>query len=153
MLQTKFSETLFDKTCRRVFNLKHTAELLKPSKKIKCSAESFESSVKRLKALPRVCFITRLMLSQSTAMGKSFNVTHTEKPGFTQFNARIYWKRSLAVSDLFHMFTQSVKFYTFHCHILTSPDVLSKMIHQINIAWMVAPLSNSYGKIWVSFWS
>ena len=40
---------------------------------------------------------------------------------FTQF---IQYKKScLAVSDLFHMFTQSIKFYTFHYHVLKSTNV------------------------------
>ena len=30
--------------------------------------------------------------------------------------------QSLAASNLFDMFTQSIKFYTFHCHILKSTD-------------------------------
>ena len=29
----------------------------------------------------------------------------------------------LAASDLFHMFAQAIKFYTFQCHILKSTDV------------------------------
>ena len=36
----------------------------------------------------------------------------TGKNCFTQFRAR------MAASDLFHMFTQSIKFYTFHYHLL-----------------------------------
>ena len=35
--------------------------------------------------------------------------------GFTQFSTR---NGRLAASDLFHMFTQSIKFYTFHYHVL-----------------------------------
>ena len=31
--------------------------------------------------------------------------------------------RSFAASDLFHMLTQSIKFYIFHYHILKSTDV------------------------------
>ena len=42
---------------------------------------------------------------------------------FTQFTTRIYWNRSLAASDIFYMFTQSVKYYSFHCPILKSMDV------------------------------
>ena len=40
------------------------------------------------------------------------NNTHREKLCFAQFSIR------MAASDLFHMFTQSIKFYTFHYHIL-----------------------------------
>ena len=52
-----------------------------------------------------------------------FNNTHWEKLSFTQFSTRIYWNSSLADSELFHMFTQSIKFFTFHCHILKSTNV------------------------------
>ena len=45
----------------------------------------------------------------------NINNTHREKLCFAQFTKRIYWNRSLADSDLFHMFTQSIKLYTFHC--------------------------------------
>ena len=54
-----------------------------------------------------------------------------EKLSFTQFITRIYWNRVLAAyvilwvlaaSDLFLMFTQSIKIYTFFRHILRSTD-------------------------------
>ena len=36
----------------------------------------------------------------------------------------IHYKNGcLAASDLFHMFTQSIKFYTFHCHLLKRAEV------------------------------
>ena len=54
------------------------------------------------------------------------NDTHREKLCFTHFSTRIYWNRSLAASDLFHMFTQPIKFYIFHCHILKSADISTK---------------------------
>ena len=47
----------------------------------------------------------------------------SRKNCLTQFNTRIYWITSSAASHLFHMFTQSVKTYIFHCHILRSTDV------------------------------
>ena len=37
-----------------------------------------------------------------------------------------YKNRRLAASDLFHMFTQSIKFYTFHYQVLKSPDVCKR---------------------------
>ena len=43
------------------------------------------------------------------------NDTHREKMCFTQFSTK---NGCLAASDLFNMFTQSVKFYTFHYHVL-----------------------------------
>ena len=42
----------------------------------------------------------------------------TGKNCFVQFSTRIYLNRILAASDLFHIFTQSIKSYAFHCHIL-----------------------------------
>ena len=42
---------------------------------------------------------------------------------FTQFSIRFYLNRSLAASGLFPMFTKSIKFYTFYCHILKSTGV------------------------------
>ena len=39
------------------------------------------------------------------------------KTVFTQFSTEIYCNRCLAPSDFLYMFTQSIKFYTFHCHI------------------------------------
>ena len=44
-----------------------------------------------------------------------FNDTHREKLCFTQFSIRNGW---LAASDLFRIFTQSIKIYTFHYHVL-----------------------------------
>ena len=46
--------------------------------------------------------------------------TYREKLCYTQFSTRIYWNKSLAASELFHMFTQSVKTYTSYCCILKS---------------------------------
>ena len=51
------------------------------------------------------------------------NDTHREKLCFTRFSTRIDWNRSLSASDLFHTFTQSIKLYPFHCHILKSTYV------------------------------
>ena len=56
------------------------------------------------------------------------NDTHMEELCFIQFSTRIYWNRSLAASDLFHMFTQSVKFSIFH----TEYRCLKKVIHEID---------------------
>ena len=52
-----------------------------------------------------------------------FHDVHMEKNCFAQFSKRIYWNRSLATFELFHMFTKSIEFYTFHCNILKSSDV------------------------------
>ena len=45
----------------------------------------------------------------------SINDTLREKLCFTQFSIRNGW---LPASDLFPMFTESIKFYTFHYHVL-----------------------------------
>ena len=57
---------------------------------------------------------------------KFYIFAHMEKLRFTHFRTRIDQDRSLAASDLFHMFTKSIKFYTFHCHMLNSRDVSKK---------------------------
>ena len=60
--------------------------------------------------------------------------------GCTKFSTR---NGCLAASDLFHIFTQSIKFYEFH------------YAHQEYRFWkiwsMVAPFSKFYGKSWVEF--
>ena len=42
---------------------------------------------------------------------------------FTQFSKTIYWNRDLTAFDFFDMFTQSIKFCPFHCHISKGADV------------------------------
>ena len=64
---------------------------------------------------------------------------------FIQFSTRT------AASDLFHLFTQSIGFYTFHYHILKSADVEKDDSSNRQQKWMVAPLGKIYGKIWVGF--
>ena len=54
------------------------------------------------------------------------NDNHREKLCFTYFSTRIYWNISLATSDLFHMFSLPIWFYTFYFHILKGTDVVSK---------------------------
>ena len=51
---------------------------------------------------------------------------HKEKFCFIQFSAKIYWNRSLAASasELFHIFIESIKFYTFLCHVWKSTYAL-----------------------------
>ena len=75
----------------------------------------------------------------------------TGKNCFTQFSTIIYWNRSLAASDLFHMFTQSINFYAFHCQILKSIDVCKKwFIKYVENERLL--LSASFtAKIWVGF--
>ena len=53
----------------------------------------------------------------------AFSVNDAHRACFTQFSTRIYWNKRLAASDIFAMFTQSINFYTFHCHMLKITDV------------------------------
>ena len=45
---------------------------------------------------------------------EGLNNTHRKKLCSTQFSTKIYSNRTLAASGLFPMFTQWIKFYTFH---------------------------------------
>ena len=74
-----------------------------------------------------------------------FNDTHRERLVFHSVQYRNGW---LAASDLFDMFTQSIKFL----YIPLSVQMFEKCDssnRQYN--WMVASFSKFYGKIWVSF--
>ena len=70
---------------------------------------------------------------------------------FTQFSTRVYWNRSFAASDPFPMFAQSIKFYTFYCHIvdhvLDSTDVWKMWYISMDSSniqkWIVASFSIS----------
>ena len=66
---------------------------------------------------------------------------------FNHFSAKNGW---LIAFNLFHMFTQSIKFYTFHYHVLR---VQMFEIHQIDSKneCLVASFGRSYGKICVGF--
>ena len=52
-----------------------------------------------------------------------FLLINDTRKGKTVFYSIRYMNGCLASSDLFHMFTQSMKFYTFHYHVLNSTDV------------------------------
>ena len=67
----------------------------------------------RIKALPLIPVKVAIDLIDDT---------HKVKLYFTQFSTRIYLNRSLTTSDLFHVFTLSIKFYTFHCYIFKISD-------------------------------
>ena len=41
----------------------------------------------------------------------AINGTHMENFCFTEFSTKIHWNTRLAASDVFHMFTQSIKFF------------------------------------------
>ena len=49
------------------------------------------------------------------------------------------------------MFTQSVKFYTFHSHVLRAQMFEKCDSPNGQEEWMVAPFYKFYGKIWVGF--
>ena len=73
--------------------------------------------------------------------------THREKLCFIQFSTKNGW---LAASDLFHMFTQWIKFVHSIIHVRV------KMFEKCDSSnrqkkWMVAPFSKFYGKVWVGF--
>ena len=61
-------------------------------------------------------------VAQTCSAKKMFLTTLTEKNHCILLNS-VQERLCLAPSDLFHMFTQSVKFYTFYHHILKSADV------------------------------
>ena len=45
------------------------------------------------------------------------------KQCFTQIGSKSYRNRRLVTSDILPMFTQSIIFYIFYCHVLKSTDV------------------------------
>ena len=74
-------------------------------------------------------FLIRLDLMFSMSLWKEFqllqilndlSIKHLiiDTPGknlcFTEFSTKIHWSASLAASDVFYMFTQSMKFFWFH---------------------------------------
>ena len=65
----------------------------------------------------------------------------TGKLCFTQFSTRIYWNRSLADSDLFPRFIQSINFYTLCYHMLKGTDVWKNVINQCRQKCRVASFS------------
>ena len=56
------------------------------------------------------------------------------------FTEKIHWNTRLVASDVFHMFTQSIKFFYFHYR----TDVWKNMIHQIDS-------KNEWFLVWVTF--
>ena len=79
------------------------------------------------------------------------NNTHREKLCFYSIQ---YKNVCLAASDLFNMFTQSIKFFAFHYHVLKSRDVC--MVHQIDSKneWLLLPASFTakFGLVFVLTW-
>ena len=78
------------------------------------------------------------------------NDTHRKKLCFTQFNEMIYWNRTLAVSDFFHAFIQSIN----SIHTMSNIKeyrCLNKVIHQIDRNWAVLPFNNFYAKLKLVF--
>ena len=75
-----------------------------------------------------------------------FNDTHRERLMFRPIQYRNDW---LAASDLFDMFTQSIKFYTFHCQY----RCLKNVIHQIDSknGWLLlsASFTAKFGLVFV----
>ena len=64
-----------------------------------------------------VCKIFDLWTEKLVPWHPVFNDTHREKLCFIQFSTRM-------AASLFHMFTESVKFYAFYYYVLKGTDVL-----------------------------
>ena len=79
-------------------------------------------------------------------MPKRVNVTHR---GGLVFHSIQYRNSCLAASDLFHMFTQLIKFYTFHYQY----RCLKNVIHQIDSknGWLLlsASFTVKFGLVFV----
>ena len=78
----------------------------------------------------------------------------TGRLSFTKFSIKIYWNNSLAASDLFPMFGQPIKSYTFHCHMLKSTDVWKTwFIEETEMnGCLFQYFRKVYGKIWADFY-
>ena len=75
--------------------------------------------------------------------------THREKLCFTHLSTRM---AAWLLLTFFMCFTQSVKFYTFHYHVLRVQMLFEKYdSSNRQRKWMVAPFSKFYGKIWAGF--
>ena len=81
---------------------------------------------------------------QKISIVKIFNATYRRK----LFHSIEYKNAWLATSDLFYMFTQSVKFIY---HILKSSDVWKIWFIKLTVKIMVPSFSKFYSKIWVAF--
>ena len=91
-----------------------------------------------------MCFIS-LHAVYLTFSSLSLKDTHWEDPQcFTQ------QQRSLAASDLLHILTYSIKFYTLHFHIWEY-SCFKNVIYQIDRKWTVASFRKFCSKIWVDF--
>ena len=86
-----------------------------------------------------------------TSLRFKVNNTLKEKLCFTWLSTRIYWNRSLAVSGFFRMFSQSIKFYIFHSHLLKSTDICKMKLTVSQKYSEIASFSKFYGKPSVSF--
>ena len=76
------------------------------------------------------------------------NDTHREKLCFTQFSKKNGW---LAASDLFHVFTLSIKFYTFHYDVLMFEKCDSSNIQGSKNEWLLlsASFAAKFGLVYV----
>ena len=91
--------------------------LMKMKMKMKNRSQRYEINKPR----PRHGYkYTRYKKCLSMRMLIFINHTHREKAVFYSIH---YKNGCLTPSGLFHMFTQSINFYTFHYHILKSADV------------------------------
>ena len=72
--------------------------------------------------------------------------------GKTIFYSIQYRSGWLAASDLFYMFTQSIKFYTFYYHTSKERRCLKNVIHEVDSKneWLL-PSSGFTAKFWLVF--
>ena len=73
---------------------------------------------------------------------------HREKLCFIQLSTRTHRYRCLDAPDFFHIFTQFVKLFTFHCGILNSANFLRRWLTKLpeNERLFLSPFSNFYSK-------
>ena len=111
----------------------------------------FVNEIFRIKMSPLMNFdkdhvFISLQLIPFSAVQKVYDFSFRKSANLYQ----MWLQDCLAASDLFHMFIQSIKFYTFHYHVLR---VQMFEIHQIDSKneCLVASFGRSYGKICVGF--
>ena len=78
---------------------------------------------------------TVLFITHWKLLAYSINDTHREKLVWIEFSTKIRWNTRLAASDVFHMFTQSIKVTL----LLLSYKCLKNVIHQVDSenAWLL----------------
>ena len=99
----------------------------------------------------------RLNFMKIAMVLKGIEIDHWTENGYqysqgkTVFYSIQYKNGRLAASDLFHMFTQSIKFYTFNYHVLRVQMLKKCDSSNRQQKRVVALFSKFYVKIWVGF--